>query len=259
MHEASALVAGATLAAAEAVWRGEATAGGQHRRRAAPRDARPGVRLLRLQRPGGGHRPPARPRAPSGSPTSTSTCTTATACRRSSTTTRGCSRSACTRRRWRCSPAPGSRDETGGPRRRGQRGQRRAAARHRRRAAGCARSTRWCRRCCGRSGRSCCSPSAAPTAHRLDPLADLRLTVDGQRAALPGAARPRRRALRRPLGGHRRRRVRAGRGGARGPGPTCSPMATGDAAGPGRRSTPPALARAGRAPGARGRRRCRCG
>ena len=52
--------------------------------------------------------------------------------------------------------------------------------------------------------------------HRLDPLADLR--PDRRRAAghLPGAAGARRRAVRRPLGGHRRRRVRAGRGGAPG-------------------------------------------
>ena len=52
--------------------------------------------------------------------------------------------------------------------------------------------------------------------YRLDPLADLRLTVDGQRAALPGAADARRRAVRRALGRHRRRRVRAGRGGTAG-------------------------------------------
>ena len=63
---------------------------GEHRRRAAPRDAGPGVRLLRLQRPGGGDRPACWTSAPSGSRTSTSTCITATGCRRSSTTTRGC-------------------------------------------------------------------------------------------------------------------------------------------------------------------------
>ena len=66
--------------------------------------------------------------------------------------------------------------------RRGQRGQRGAAARAPTTPAGCARSTRSCRRRCARSGRRCCSPSAAPTRYRLDPLADLRLTVDGQRA-----------------------------------------------------------------------------
>ena len=78
-------------------------------RRAAPCDAGPGRRVLRLQRPGDRDRVAAGPGGASASPTSTSTSTTATACRRSSGTTRGCSPSACTSRGARCSPAPGSR------------------------------------------------------------------------------------------------------------------------------------------------------
>ena len=50
MHEASALVTGATVDAAMAVRTGAAQHAGQPRRRAAPRDAGPGVRVLRLQR-----------------------------------------------------------------------------------------------------------------------------------------------------------------------------------------------------------------
>ena len=59
-------------------------------------------------------------------------------------------------------PGTGFPDETGGP---GAEGTavnvacRRAPTTR----AGCAPSTRWCRACCGRSGRRCCSPSAAPT------------------------------------------------------------------------------------------------
>ena len=64
-------------------------AGQQRQRRPAPRDARPHQRLLRLQRHRGGHPLAAGPRLRAGRATSTSTCTTATACRRSSTTTRG--------------------------------------------------------------------------------------------------------------------------------------------------------------------------
>ena len=90
MHEASALVAGATLAAARAVWSGHAEhgasiAGGLHHAMRGKRQ-----RLLRLQRPGHRHRRAAVGRAPSGSPTSTSTSTTATASRRRSTTIPGC-------------------------------------------------------------------------------------------------------------------------------------------------------------------------
>ena len=53
MHEAAALVVGATLAAARSVWSGGRGARGEHRRRAPPRDAGERQRLLRLQRPRG--------------------------------------------------------------------------------------------------------------------------------------------------------------------------------------------------------------
>ena len=59
---------------------------------------------------------------------------------------------------WRCRPAPVTR-------------------------AGCARSTRSCRRCCARSARRSWSPSTGATRHRLDPLAHLELSIDGQRTA----------------------------------------------------------------------------
>ncbi len=48
--------------------------------------------------------------------------------------------------------------------------------------------------------------------HRLDPLAHLELTIDGQRAAHLRRARARARGRGRPLAAHRRRRVRAGPG-----------------------------------------------
>ncbi len=81
MHDASALVAGATLAAARAVWTGAAQhgasiAGGLHHAMRGQRE-----RVLRVQRPGDRDRLAAAGRARSGSPTSTSTCTTATGCR----------------------------------------------------------------------------------------------------------------------------------------------------------------------------------
>ena len=121
MHEAAALVAGATLAAARAVWTGEAehavnVAGGLHH-------AMPGAaqRVLRLQRPGDRDRLAARRRAPSGSPTSTSTCTTATASSAPSGTTRGCSPSRCTRAAATSSPAPASPRTPAAPARRATR------------------------------------------------------------------------------------------------------------------------------------------
>ena len=75
--------------------------------------------------------------------------------------------------------------------------------------AGCGHSTPWSRPRCARSGRRCCSASAASTRTGSIPLADLRLTVDGQRASYLALRAPRRRALRRPMGRHRRRRLRA--------------------------------------------------
>ena len=162
MYEASALIAGGSVLAAEQVWSGASQhavniAGGLHhamrsrasgfcvfndpaiaiarlldarrragrvrRRRRAPRRRRPG-RLLR--RPAGAHgQPPPEP----------------------------------------ADAVPGHRlPGRGRPRRRGRhQRQRRAAGRHRRTRAGTARSTRSCRACCGRSGRRCWSPSPAAT------------------------------------------------------------------------------------------------
>ena len=122
----------------------------QHRRRPAPRDARPGQRLLRLQRRGGGDPLAAGPRRASGSPTSTSTCTTATACEqifyddpRVLTISPA---------RDRPDALPGHRlpGRLGWPGCAGLRGQRRAAARAPATRAGCGPSTPSCRRCVAR-------------------------------------------------------------------------------------------------------------
>ena len=96
MHQASALVSGASVDAAAAVWSGATRralnlAGGLHH---AMRDRAsgfcvyddPAVAIAWLLAHGA-----------SGSRTSMSTCTTATGCRPRSTPTRACSRSACTR------------------------------------------------------------------------------------------------------------------------------------------------------------------
>ena len=106
MHEASALIAGGSVAGGQGHRRGRGPPGGQHRRRAAPRDGRPGVRVLRLQRSGPCHRGAAggrcragrvrrRRRAPRGR-------SAGGVLRRSP----GAHRLACTRRRWRCGPGP---------------------------------------------------------------------------------------------------------------------------------------------------------
>ena len=89
MHEASALVAGATLAAARAVWSGSAghgasIAGGMHHAMAAHASGFGVYNDSRSRSPG------CWDRAPSGSPTWTSTRTTATGCRPRSTPIRGC-------------------------------------------------------------------------------------------------------------------------------------------------------------------------
>ena len=90
MHEASAVVAGATLAAARAVWSGAAEhgasiAGGMHHAMAASRQ-----RVWRLQRPGDRDRLAAGTGRRARRPTWTSTRTTATGCRPRSTPIRGC-------------------------------------------------------------------------------------------------------------------------------------------------------------------------
>ena len=120
-------------------------------------------------------------RAPSGSPTSTSTCTTATASRRSSGTTRGCSPSPCTSPASSCSPAPASPRTPAARTRRARRStspcrparRRRLAARVPRGGAALVREF---------------APDVLVTqhgcdSHAEDPLADLMLSVDGQRAA----------------------------------------------------------------------------
>ena len=61
-------------------------------------------------------------------------------------------------------PGTGFPQDVGGPDARGQRGQRRPAARYRRTPAGCAPSTRSCRRCCASSHPTSWSPSTAATA-----------------------------------------------------------------------------------------------
>ena len=88
MHQASALVAGATLAAARAVWSGSAEhgasiAGGMHHAMAAPAGSG-STTTRRLRSPG------CWDRAQSASPTWTSTRTTATGCRARSGPIRGC-------------------------------------------------------------------------------------------------------------------------------------------------------------------------
>ena len=131
-----------------------------------------------------------------------------------STTTRGCSRSACTSTRSRCSRAPGSPDENGAGR-----------------AAGTAVNVAlppgtgdagWLRafHAVVPSLLRAFRPQMLVTqcgadTHREDPLADLRLSVDGQRAdyrRLRDLAEDTAGGVGRP----RRRRVRAGRGGAAG-------------------------------------------
>ena len=81
MHEASAILAGGTLAAAREIASGPDPARGEHRRGNAPRDGRPGRRILRLQRRARSRSPGCSTTATTASPTSTSTPTTATGCR----------------------------------------------------------------------------------------------------------------------------------------------------------------------------------
>ena len=111
-------------------------------------------------------------------------------------------------------PGTGWPRELGGGEARGQRGQRRAAGRHRRRrlAAGLPRG--------GAALLAAFRPEVLVTqhgadTHREDPLADLMLTVDGQRAAYL-ALRDLAETARRPLAGAGRRRLLAGPGRAAG-------------------------------------------
>ena len=156
MHEASALVTGATLAAARAVWsssaeHGASIAGGMHHAMAARASGFGVYNDVAIAIASLWHR------APSGSPTSTSTRTTATGCRPRSTPTRGADDQP--------APAPGDPvpftglpTETGGP---GAEGSAVNVALPAGTAmpAGCVPSTRSSRRCCGSSGRRCWSAS----------------------------------------------------------------------------------------------------
>ena len=106
-------------------------------------------------------------------------------------------------------PGTGFPEETGDPeRRRAARSTWRCPTAPRTRA-GCGPSTRSSRRAAAFRPQILVTQCGAD-AHQEDPLADLALTVDGQRASLPGDARPRPRAVRRALDRPGRRRVRAG-------------------------------------------------
>ena len=195
---------------------------GQHRRRPAPRDARLAPRLLRLQRRRARDPHAARRRARSGSPTSTSTCTTATGCRPPSTTTRGCSRSACTRTRARSSRAPGSPTRS---------------------ARGAAEGTSvnlalppgtgddgWLRafRAVVPGAVRAFRPDVLVTqcgcdTHHEDPLADLELSVDGQRAAIGALHRAGARGRPAAAGWRSAAAATASCAACRAPGRTCSP------------------------------------
>ena len=114
----------------------------------------------------------------------------------------------------------GARDRPGAvPRHRVRRRDRRSAARRAPRstwpcrpapatAAGCARSTPWCPRWCGPSRPDALVTQHGCDTHALDPLAHLAVSLDAQRAVATIAARPGARGVRRPLGRHRRGRVR---------------------------------------------------
>ena len=214
------------------------------------------VRLLRLQRPGGGDRPAARPGRRAGRLRGRRRAPRRRRAGRSSTTTRGCSRSACTRRRWRSSPAPASRTRPAGRAREGSAVN--VALPPGTDDAGWLRAFHAVVPSVLRAFRpQVLVTQCGADTHRLDPLADLRLTVDGQRAAYLALRGARRRAVRRPLGGHRRRRVRAGRGGAPGLDATCWPWPPASRS-TRPRSTPPAWRELAAAPPP-GPRRCRCG
>ena len=90
MHEASARVAGASLVAAEAIVSGRSRSRLQPGRRASPRHARAGRAASASTTTRRWPSPGCCTTGWSGLPTSTSTPTTATACRRSSTTSPGC-------------------------------------------------------------------------------------------------------------------------------------------------------------------------
>jgi Histone deacetylase domain len=157
MHDASALVAGATLAAARKVWAGEAwhgasIAGGLHHAMRASASGfcvynDPAIAISWLLAAGASRVAYVDIDVHHG-----------TGCKPPSMRIRGCGRSACTSIRRRCGPAPGGRRKRAG---RGRR-DRRSTWRFRPAPgtpAGCVPSTPWCRRCCRRSGRASWSAS----------------------------------------------------------------------------------------------------
>ena len=212
---------GASVEAARRVWTGEVAARGQHRRRPAPRDARPGQRLLRLQRRRGRDPVAARPRRRAGRlrrrrrPPRRR--------RRADLLRRpaGAHDLACTRPARCSSPAPASRPTAGGP---GAEGTAVNVALPPGTAdAGWLRAFHAVVPPLLREF----APDVLVTQHGCDshiddPLAHLMLSVDGQRAPYLALHDLAHEVARRALGRHRRRRLRGRRRGARGPGPTCS-------------------------------------
>ena len=84
--------------------------------------------------------------------------------------------------------------------------------RARRTPAGCAPSTPSCRRCVREFAPDVLVTQHGCDSHREDPLADLMLSVDGQRASYLALHELAHEVARWAVGGHRRRRVRPGRG-----------------------------------------------
>ena len=214
MHEASALIAGGSTCRGQGDRRPARSAGRSTSPGAAPRDGRPGVGVLRLQRSGPCHQGVAGRAVSSGWRTSTSTSTTGTECRRHFMTTPGCSPSRCTRRRWRCGPGPDLPTECG-------RGAAVGTAVNVPVPAGGGRSwpapsTRWCP-----SVITGIPPAGAghPAWRGFPPRRSAgRLEPHRRRAAgrPSGVARPRRIRRKRAMAGPGRRRIRPGDRGAAG-------------------------------------------
>ena len=209
MYEASALIAGGSALAAPTGLGRRRRARGEHRRRPAPRDARLRVRVLRLQRrrardPHAARRrrrtgrlrrrrrPPRRRRAgrvlrrPAGAddqpaPGSAHALPRHRPAHRDSAWARPRARRSTSR----CRPAPTT-------------------------PAGCAPSAPSCPASCGRSSPDVLVTQCGCDTHHEDPLANLELTVDGQRAAIAELHQLAHEVTRAAVGGLRRRRLRAG-------------------------------------------------
>ena len=91
----------------------------------------------------------------------------------------------------------------------------------RRTPAGCAPSTRWCRRWCASSRPTSWSPSTAATAIATTRSPHLMLSVDGQRASYLALHDLAHEVVRRPLGGRPAAAATPWSRWSRGPGPTC--------------------------------------